>query len=123
MRKAAEMRDTDLDGLFAMARDAVPDAPDALLARVFADAERHRPVPALRVAQRRPFWRALLADLGGGGAVAGLATATLAGVWIGFAQPAPVTTLTDALWSFSADDETLEAVDLIPSLDAFLPEG
>ena len=117
------MRDTDLDALFATARDAVPDAPDALLARVFADAERHRPMPVLRVVRRPSFWSSLLASVGGGGALAGLATATLAGVWIGFAQPAPITAVTDALWAGSADYDALDVVDLISSLDTFLQEG
>ncbi|MFN3645765.1 MAG: dihydroorotate dehydrogenase [Gemmobacter sp.] len=89
--------DVLLDDLFAAARAAPPQpVPDALLARVLADADAAMPrrprasAPAAASARPAPpGWLAVLvAALGGRGAVAGLAAAGLAGVWIGFAQPA-----------------------------------
>lgn len=102
----------NLDDLFAQARDEGRDAPPALLARVLHDAEtaRARPEPL-----RKSRWRGMFAAmLGGAGALTGMATAAIAGVWIGIAQPEPVTALTDALWSG-------DQVDLIPTYD-FLAE-
>jgi hypothetical protein len=61
--------------------------------------------------------------MGGNGVLAGLATATLAGLWLGFAQPAPVLTLTQIVSDAFAADAGLGAVELIPSLDAFGLEG
>lgn len=120
------MRDSDLDDLFASLRAVPPEAPAHLLARVLEDAEQQQPVPRRPApVPRRSLWSLLVGGLGGGGVVAGLATATLAGFWIGFAQPAPVTTLTAALWQQEAlgDDEGLDLVELIPTLDTYLPEG
>ncbi|NUB46305.1 dihydroorotate dehydrogenase [Fertoebacter nigrum] len=122
------MRDSDLDDLFADLRVVRAEAPASLLMRVLEDAELHQPQPvALRAAPApRRLWSLLAGGgLGGGGVLAGLATATLAGFWIGFAQPLPVTTLTAALWQQEtlADDEGLDLVELIPTLDTYLPEG
>lgn len=79
-----------LDAFFTAARAAEPPVPAALLARVLDDAAavQPRPAPVPARVQPRPGWAALLLSaLGGRGAVAGLAAAGLAGVWIGFAQP------------------------------------
>ena len=61
--------------------------------------------------------------MGGNGVLAGLAAATLAGLWLGFAQPAPVLTLTRTLSDAFVADAGLVAIELIPSLDTFGPEG
>lgn len=93
-----------LDSFFAEARDAAPEPGTALLARVFEDAEAQfalrtagaaDPVAAPRAPNRKTAARGLEAGralraalrtmLGGWGAVGGLATATVAGLWIGFA--------------------------------------
>ena len=88
--------DTDRDAddalapFLAAARAADARAPDALMARVLADAARVQPRSPLPAARRpaRQGWRALLMAVAGGrGALAGMAAAGLAGVWIGFAQP------------------------------------
>ncbi|HEX9858675.1 MAG TPA: dihydroorotate dehydrogenase [Paracoccaceae bacterium] len=121
------MEPRDLDDLLGRARDAGPEASPALLARVLDDALRHQPAPAVPIRPRRRarvwarLWSGLAGALGGGVAVAGLGTATLAGLFLGFAQPAALTpaVLTDVLWQ----DTPLETVELIPSLDAFLTEG
>jgi hypothetical protein len=85
--------DDDLDDLFGTLAQRGPLPSEALMARVLADAAALQPraAPMQRAAPPRGgVWAVLLAALGGRGALAGLATATLAGVWIGFAQPAPV---------------------------------
>lgn len=123
MSKGAEMAEHDLDDLLAQARGAGPKPSAGLLARVLEDGLLHQPVPAaLRQVRQPGLWsriRAGLAALGGVGALTGLSTATLAGVWLGFAQPAPVTTVTDAIWT----QEVLDLVELIPSFDDTLTEG
>ncbi len=105
------MTDQDLDALFATAR-AAPVAPsDALLARIVADADA---IAAGRTMPARPalgFWTMLRVAIGGWPALGGMAAATLAGVWIGFAPPSAVATLATTFWGetttislFSSDD-------------------
>ena len=89
-----------LEAYFAAARAVPPAVPDALMARVLADAAaeitaRGAPVPP-RGAVRESLWSQLVAALGGRGALAGMAAAGLAGVWIGFAQPVALPFLPDA---------------------------
>jgi len=97
--------DKDKDGAalepwFAAMREAGNAAPgDDLVARVLADAGERHPLPALAIRRSdRPGWRvrlrAVMDELGGWPAVAGLATSALAGVWIGVAAPDPLTSLT-----------------------------
>ena len=64
-----------------------------------------------------------LEALGGGPVVAGLATAALAGVWIGLAQPAPVAAVTSGVSAALGQDETSDFVELIPGFDSFASEG
>lgn len=95
----------DLDDLFAEARDKGRDAPPALLARVMADAEAAQAAAPARRGFRMPRW--LTAALTGGAALTGMATAALAGVWIGYAEPEAFSGVTNALWA--------DQVDLMPS--------
>ena len=121
------MHDSDLDDLLAQARTVEPPLPSRLVARIEADAlaeqrgwaaDIRRPAPRPR---RR--WTGWVAALGGGGVLAGLATATLAGVWLGVAQPAPVLALTQTMSDAFNSDAMLEQVELIPTLDALVTEG
>ncbi len=85
--------DDMLDDLFAQARQLAPVPGAALTARVLADAA--RPVP---VARPQPsVWAQLGAMLGGWPALGGLATATIAGIWIGIASPSVVADYAAAL--------------------------
>jgi hypothetical protein len=116
------MRDMDIDDLLAAARAAPGDAPPALLARVLEDAYDAQPLPvaAAGILRRRPGpWARLISGLGGGPALTGLGAAALGGLWIGFAAPASVTSVTDRL-GFGV---TVESVDLIPDVTGFLAEG
>ncbi|MBO9453525.1 hypothetical protein J7426_24920 [Tropicibacter sp. R16_0] len=80
--------DTDLEHMFATARTQRDHLPDALSARMLADAAQVQaeflaPEPAARVS----LWSQLRAGLGGWSGLSGLATACAAGVWIGLAPP------------------------------------
>lgn len=113
------MTEDDLDGLFADARAAAPQPPAALSARVLADAAQSLPRPELvaRPAPRPGFWARLGVALGGGGALAGMATATLAGFWIGFSQPLDLSILGGLLGPEAAE------IELMPGIDALLEEA
>jgi len=118
--KANEMTDHDLDSLLAAARTADRAPSPALMARVMADAMALQPKPAsrpvLRAAPSRWFDR-LAEVFGGGGALAGISFAMLAGVFIGVVRPEPVAALTSALLTGAR----YEAVELLPG-DAALWE-
>jgi hypothetical protein len=89
-----------LEAYFAAARATPPAVADDLMARVLADAAAEcpvRPAPApLRGVVRESLWSQLVAAVGGRGALAGMAAAGLAGVWIGFAQPVALPFVPDA---------------------------
>lgn len=117
--------DEELDQLFAVARRAPPLVPDRLMARVLADAAAMQAGPVAAPAMRRRGWLGgFLAGLGGPGALAGLATAGLAGVWIGFVQPLDLSLVgtasaAETLDLYPAELEALSDV-LAPDLN---PEG
>lgn len=86
--------DLDLERFFRAARASAPEPSEAFLTRLAAQgaAEQARIVPRalpLRAQKRRGIMAALAAALGGwaalGGMAGGLATATVAGLWIGLA--------------------------------------
>ncbi|MEL7346036.1 MAG: dihydroorotate dehydrogenase [Pseudomonadota bacterium] len=85
-------KDNALEDLFAQARAHRPSPSDDLMARVMADAMETmvRPEPATTTSHPRGF----LALIGGWPSLAGLATATVAGIGIGFASPETVTDFT-----------------------------
>jgi hypothetical protein len=118
------MTDTDIDDLFAIARDETLKPSAALMERVLTDGQALQPrAPShhrAKIAPQPGFWSMLLSAIGGGGGLAGLTTATLAGLWIGFFQPSSVSAMTDVIWSEGA---AVDLVELIPSYDDFLTEG
>ena len=121
-RIMAEMEDAGLDALFAEARRDVAAPSDALLARILADAaaEMPRAAPVTSAPSAAPgggWFATLLGGIGGWGGIGGLATATLAGVWIGFSGQVGGTTVTDYLASATGSTGTVE---LFPSADDFL---
>lgn len=116
--KANDMTDLDLNLLLAAARDDRPLPSEALMARVLADAVAQQPKPLAHPLAVTPARAAstgwldrLAAVFGGGGALAGVSLAMVAGVFIGIAQPAPVAALTSALLVGAS----LETVDLFPA--------
>lgn len=79
--------DALLEALFAEAAgDGKPEVSSDLLARVMADAEAMQ--PAAMALAARPARQGLLSQfmqaIGGWPSLAGLATATVAGIWVGF---------------------------------------
>ena len=99
-------RDDALDPFFEAAREARPEPSDALMARILADAAEAAPRPAeqLRPAEKPSLVASVLDAIGGWPSFAGLATATVAGVWIGFASPDTLSTLTLAETGFDLAD-------------------
>lgn len=144
-----------LEDCFAAARQAPPVPSDAFMARLLADAAAQqsgtqkssaqteagaaaqhifRALPAPGVTWQQRLRRIMgdvlrgLAPLGGAPGLAGLTSATLAGVWIGFAAPAPLSALegivtgiavTDAVYDATFDDpEALLLAEITPFLTA-----
>lgn len=116
--------DQELEQFFEAGRAGAPVPSDDLMARVLADAAalQARPAPVVPPVPRAGWVQRVLTQLGGWPAVAGLATATMAGVWIGYAAPAGLDSLTASVWPGSADSG-YDVVDMIPSLSGFLVEG
>ena len=123
MTKGTDMRDVDLDDLFAEARAAELPQSHALLTRIQADGLRLQPLPkaisSIVPAKRQSWWAALSFALGGKRGLAGLGTAAVAGVMLGFVQPTSVLALTESFFATATVDE----VDLMPGIDAILTEG
>lgn len=87
MKMTSDHDDKMLDQLFAQARERDAAPSDALMARITADAVASVPTPSRAPARRGGFIAAFVGVLGGWTAVSGLAAATVAGIWIGFAPP------------------------------------
>ena len=127
----AEVDNGETDGLemfFHAARAARPEPSEALMARIAADAAlaQPRPVPATLLRKNTGALARLGAALGGWRSVTGLATATLAGVWIGFYTPAPLAGLADSYLGTSLSDDSAtvaEDVEFLPDFDDYLAEG
>lgn len=107
----------DLDDLFASAKRDAMQPSAALMARVLADAAREQPRPVLRMVPKAGFWAGLAALFGGGGVLAGVGSAAVAGLVLGFVQPVGFGSVTDLL---AAD--TLGGVEFMPGIDALLAE-
>lgn len=128
MNTTEPMTDAEIERLLAEAERMEPPVPDpAFLARVLADAAAFQPP----VARARPLareggtigsgrasfggWAQALAELfGGRGALAGMALATVAGLYLGLAQPAVLT----ALYS----EPPLDSLDLLAGGDSLFTE-
>ena len=106
--------------MFQAARDTAPQPSDDLLARLLADAAAQAaPVAAPTAVPRRGVLAALLAAIGGWPAAAGLATAAVAGLMIGYVAP-------DALGDLSGgylETSGYRLEDLMPSYGDLLGEG
>ena len=99
-----------LEVLFDAARAEAPQVPEALMARVLADAAAQQP------AARGSAWRRLLAAFGGMPALGGLVAATCVGFWLGVAPPAGLPDLAgEILGEDAALDDTLGS----PALSGF----
>jgi hypothetical protein len=122
--------DKDLDLMFAAARESRPVPSAGLMARVLADAYDAQPLPAAparsatphqELPRQNPLLQALAAFtqvLGGKGALAGLGTAAVAGVWLGYSGTTGLDWVTTVLLSGG-----LGEVEMIAADDLFLSEG
>ena len=118
--------DAALEAFFEAGRARAPEPGPDLMARIMADADAEidarAPVatPAARRA-RNGFWAALVSGIGGWPAVASMATAAVAGVWLGFASPDQLNSLAGGL--LPTEDATSEAAyeleDLLPGYSGF----
>lgn len=122
----AMLSDDELEGLFRASRADAPDPSEAVMARILADAEAElaarAPTPAARPRAPRPgVWAALIGGIGGWPALAGMVTAAVAGVWLGFASPDQINTLAGGLLlPGTATVETGDVFDdLLPGYSGF----
>lgn len=92
-----------LDVFFEASKAAQPEASDALMARIMADAVALQPEPVV-VSSPTPvgLWGRISDAMGGWPSMAGLATAAAAGLWIGIDTP----TLADGVMSLYFETET-----------------
>ncbi|KAJ55325.1 hypothetical protein ACMU_11560 [Actibacterium mucosum KCTC 23349] len=107
-----------LDALFDAVRADQPVPPAALFERVAQDALREMPQMAPMASPKRRGLGWVLAALGGWPTVTGLATATVAGVWLGYTEPGSLNAVTGAIWPSA--DSAYGLGDLVPSYDYLL---
>lgn len=112
--------DAQLEAFFEAGREEAPALSDSFMAALLQDAAQVQPqvMPLAPERPTRPFWKELVMQIGGWPALAGMATATVAGVWIGFAAPDQLEHLSGGviLAGDYASAETLYDVqDLAPS--------
>lgn len=117
--------DAELEAFFRSARDMAEAPSTSLMSRVLADAYAEQdaisaasatmPPP---VAPPRGFLAGFFEAIGGWPAMAGLVTATAAGLWIGYNPPDAIGTLSQSLvgggYDLSADDSL--------TMDSSLPD-
>ena len=126
--------DQMLDAFFDAARSEVTEPSTGLVSAILADAAAHQPGAAGRgvsdgrdTRQQPNVWSRITSAIGGWPALAGMATATLAGVWIGFAAPTQLETLSGGLvlsGEYATNEEVYALEDMAPSYfgTAFLME-
>lgn len=118
------MQNSDLDDLLALAAMHPPAPSPALIDRVVADALELQPQPrsALQpraaTVPRSGLLSRLTAMLGGPAALAGVTSAALFGVVLGYLDP----TTMDIL-ALGQATEQADAVELFPSVDFLMTEG
>ncbi len=116
--------DLKLDDLFAEAKRQAPDVSGDLRARILEDAAKIQAARALHApyVTRPGFLSRLFNSVGGWGGLGGLAMATMAGLWIGFANPTLVSPeLGDVELTELSDDDLFGDILLGDSL--FFEEG
>lgn len=119
--KSNQTNSVDLDALFAAEIDDPIVPSSEFLARVMGDAEQTQAefsASQLVTVSGKSFWQSLMGAIGGWSTIAGLATATITGVWIGVSPPSGLDTLTDTVLG-----ESFGYSDYLPDLDSVLTEG
>lgn len=118
-----EKEDDFLAEFFAAGRDKPLEPSADFLGRILSDAEQVQAGFASSetvVATSEGWFASMLGAIGGWPSLAGLATATVAGLWIGFSSP---TTVDGLASGYLGVGETVELVDLFPDFDDLLLEG
>jgi hypothetical protein len=109
----------NLDSLFDAARQNTPVPSETLMRRVLSDAEALQPnlwgQVAIKPQEVGSFWAGIAAVFGRG-ALTGMATAAVAGLWMGFSQPVGQ----DLFASLMGDGGA--AVEFMPDIVALLDE-
>jgi len=77
-----------VDDMLAEAATVRAEVPDALMAAVLRDAEALQPAAVTQAPASPGLWQMLLETIGGWPTMGGLATAGVAGLWLGVAPPA-----------------------------------
>ncbi|SPF75976.1 hypothetical protein ALP8811_00971 [Aliiroseovarius pelagivivens] len=114
------IQENELDLFFDAARQDAVEPSDTLMAAILADAQAHLPVvdPLPTPKAHKNSWiSSVFATIGGWPAAASLATATVAGVWIGFTQPVQLETLSGGLvlaGDYATTDTSYALEDLAP---------
>ncbi len=109
---------TELDALFKTARTDQPELSDDLMAAILDDAALvqdtfHVPLMESFAPNQPSIWSRFFAILGGGLGVGGLATAGMAGIWIGVAPPSFLPDPVDlAMTSTSLESDPFDGFDL-----------
>lgn len=123
------MQDDDLDRLLASAARTAAKPSPALMERVLADALAAQPQPQPQVPRpmAAPVPKAgllawLAAALGGRSALAGLGSAAVLGVAIGYLSPTTIDYLTGGL-SGAAVDPAADTAEFFPGADFLTTEG
>lgn len=117
-----DLTDAELDTLFAAARRGTPEPDPAFLSRLADAAEQSvAPQPVPRPAQANVLVH-LRQLLGGWTGLAGLATATVAGFWIGVAPPQGLAETSDLLALFASDTGLSETWFDAAAFDSLLQE-
>lgn len=110
--------DINLEALFDEVRAAKPVPSSDLMARIASDAASVRPVARSPELKKVGAFAQILDALGGWPTIAGLVTATVTGVYIGFVQPELVI---DGI--SVSEDGAFESADLWPDDAMFFEEG
>ena len=119
------LSETEIDDMLARAGDVQAVASGDLLARIVADADAvadQRDVAGTpgRAPQQSGVFARLTAALGGWPAIAGLTTATVAGIWIGYVSPDTLSAIAEGYISIGASDRL---GDFMPAFTDILDEG
>lgn len=111
--------DAELDAFFEAGRaeDFEPSAD--LMARIMADAEAQI-IPVQAVVRRPRLFAGLIESIGGWPTLAGMATAGVFGVWVGFSQPIGLDAVAQQLLG---ETDTIYLVDLVPAFSDEFEEG
>lgn len=104
-----DRKETQLENLFETARKTSPTLSASLTARILADAEAVqeaaiRSTDSRKTPKHPSFWQRMIAGLWGWPGLTGLASAAVAGLWIGVSQPAVVGAFADAYF-YGVEDE------------------